>query len=556
MRPRRKKNGARRRVACWLRPLLGLALALAAGCARHETEVQRGDREQVLSRGVGYEVTDLDPQLATGIAEGNVITALFEGLVVEDPRDLHPIPGVAERWEISPDGLTYTFFLRANARWSNGQPVTAQDFVASWQRMLTPSLGADNAGMLEVLQGAEAFQRGLTKDFSQVGARAVDPRTLRVTLEHPTPDFLTRLTHWAWSPLYLPGIAASGPVYARGNPWTRPGRLVGNGPFVLKKWDPHEIIVLAKSPTYWDAGQVRLQAVQLYPIDSVDAEERAFRAGQLHVTDALPLSKIEAYRRDSPQFLRIDPYLGTYYYAFNLRRPYLNDERIRRALALAVDRGAIVDKILRGGETPATAFTPPGLAGYTPAAKLTTDFPEARRLLAEAGYPGGQGLPPFDLLYNNSENHRLIAEAIQEMWRRELGIEVRLVNQELKVVLAARRAGDFQILRGDWIADYAEPGSFLDIWRSDSGNNYGGWSNPDYDALLFAADRTPDASARSALWQKAEALLLAGAPCIPIYHYTHVFLLQPSVQGWYANPLDHHPYKYVWLEDRLAGSAP
>jgi oligopeptide transport system substrate-binding protein len=535
---------------------LWAAAALAAGCLRHETEVQRGNREQVLSRGVGYEVTDLDPQLATGIAEGNIITALFEGLVVEDPRDLHPIPGAAESWDVSPDGLTYTFHLRGGARWSNAEPVTARDFVESWRRILTPSLGAENAGMLHVLQGAEAFHKGLTKDFSEVGAVALDARTLRVTLEHPTPDFLVRLTHWAWSPLYLPAVAAGGPLYKRGNRWTRPGRLVGNGPFVLKSWDPNQLIVLQKSATYWDAGRVRLQAVKLYPIESVDAEERAFRAGQLHVTDAIPVGKIDAYRRENPRFLRVDPYLGTYYYAFNLRRPFLNDARIRRALALAVDRRAIVDNILRGGETAATSFTPPDLAGYGPPAGIATDFPEARRLLAEAGYPGGKGLPPFELLYNNSENHRLIAEAIQEMWRRELGVDVRLANQELKVVLAAREAGDFQIVRGDWIADYAEPGSFLDVWRSDSGNNYGGWSNPDYDALLFAADRTPDLPARRALWRKAESLLLEEVPCIPIYHYTHVFLLQPSVQGWYANPLDHHPYKYVWLEERAPDAPP
>jgi oligopeptide transport system substrate-binding protein len=554
MRLGNKKSTARRGIACGLR--LGLVLLAVSGCLRHETEVERGNRDQVLHRGVGYEVTDLDPQLATGIAEGNIITALFEGLVAEDPHDLHPIPGVAERWEVSPDGVTYTFFLRADARWSNGQAVTAQDFVGAWQRMLTPSLQADNASLLHVLQGAEAFHRGLTKDFAQVGAVAVDARTLRLTLEHPTPDFLVRLTQWAWSPLCLPALAKSGAVYDRGNPWTRPGRLVGNGPFLLKSWEPDQRIVLAKSPTYWDAAHVRLQEVRLYPIDSVDAEERAFRAGQLHVTDAVPVGKIDAYRRDSPQLLRLDPYLGTYYYAFNLRRPGLGDARVRRALALAVDRREIVEKILRGGEAPAPAFTPPGLAGYVPPAGFATDFTAARRLLAEAGYPGGKGLPPFELLYNNSENHRLIAEAIQGMWRRELGVEVSLVNQELKAVLAARRAGDFQILRGDWIADYPEPSSFLDVWRGDSGNNYGGWSNPDYDSLLFTADRTPEAAARAGLWQQAEGLLLDGAPFIPIYHYTHVFLLQPSVQGWYPNLLDHHPYKYVWLEDRASAPAP
>jgi oligopeptide transport system substrate-binding protein len=532
-------------------PFLSLLLAAllpAPGCGRRETAVQRGDRDQILHRGLGYEVTDLDPHLATGIAEGNVLAALFEGLVAEDPHDLHPVPGVAERWETSADGLVYTFFLRGDARWSNGQPVTAQDFVDSWRRILTPSLGAESADLLHVLQGAEAFHRGLTKDFSQVGAVATGPRTLRVTLDHPTANFLARLTHWAWSPVYLPAIAANGAVDRRGNQWTRPGHLVGNGPFVLKSWEPDQLIVVEKSPTYWDAARVRLQAIHFYPTDSLDAEERAFRAGQLHLTDALPDAKVDTYRREAPQLLRIDPYLGTYYYALNLRRPYLGDPRIRRALALAIDRRAIVEKILRGGQTPADTFTPPGLEGYVPAAGLATDPAEARRLLADAGYPGGKGLPPFELLFNNSENHRQIAEAVQEMWRRELGVEARLANQELKVVLASRRTGDFQIVRGSWIADYADPASFLDVWRSQNGNNYTGWSDPGYDALLFAAERTSDTAARIALWQKAEARLLAAVPVIPLYHYTHVFLIQPSVRGWFPTLLDHHPYKYVWLE--------
>lgn len=530
-------------------PLLLLAALLAlAGCGRRESAVQRGNREQVLHRGLGYEVTDLDPQLATGIGEGSVFAALFEGLVSEDPHDLHPVPGVAERWEVSPDGLVYRFYLRADARWSNGQPVTAQDFVDSWRRILTPSLASESADLLDVLQGAEAFHRGVTKDFTTVGAVATGPRTLQVTLDHPTENFLARLTHWAWSPVYLPAIAAGGAVYERGNRWTRPGHLVGNGPFVLESWDSDRRIVVKKSATYWDAARVRLQAIDFYPTDNLEAEERAFRAGQLHLTDALPDGKVEAYRREAPQFLRIDPYLGTYYYAFNLKQPTLDDPRIRRALALAVDRSVIVEKILRGGQTPATSFTPPGLDGYVPAAALGTDIAESRRLLAEAGHPGGQGLPTFELLFNSSENHRLIAEAVQEMWRRELGVEVRLANQELKIVLASRQSGDFQIVRGSWIADTADPASFLDVWRSGNGNNYTGWSDPGYDAALFAAERTADPAARAALWQKAEARLLDAAPVIPIYHYTHVFLIQPSVQGWYPTLLDHHPYKYVWLD--------
>ncbi len=526
----------------------GLCLLSAAGCLKRETAVQRGNREQVLHRGIGNEVTELDPHLVTGVAEGNVLRALFEGLVAEDPVDLHPVPGVAERWDVSTDGLVYTFQLRADARWSNGATVTAQDFVAAYRRILTPTLAADYANMLYILQSAEAFHKGSAPDFAQVGAVAVDARTLRLTLEHPAPYFLSLITNPPWYPVPLATIEKHGSAYQRGNSWTRPGRIVTNGPFGLTKWTPNQVIVVEKFPGYWDAAIVRLKAIHFYPIDSVDAEERAFRAGQLHLTEFAPVSKIDAYRRDSPQLLRLDPYLGTYFYRFNTRRPPLNDVRVRRALALAVDRGAIATKILRGAQRPAFALTPPGTAGYTAAAGIPLDLIAARQLLKEAGFDGGKGLPAIDLLYNSSENHRVIAEALQEMWRRDLGVEVRLTNQELKVAHAARRAGDFQIIRSDWVGDYLDPATFLDILRSDSGNNYTGWANPNYDAALFAAARTTDSAARHALFQQAEALLLEAAPIIPLFHYTHIFLLQPSVKGWHPTLLDHHPYKHVWLE--------
>jgi oligopeptide transport system substrate-binding protein len=528
------------------------ALVLVAlaqpGCARRETAVESGDREQVLHRSLGYEVGSLDPQLAAGIAEQDVASSLFEGLVAEDPRDLHPVPGVAERWDVSPDGLTYTFRLRADARWSDGAEVTAGDFVGSWRRMLTPSLGAEYAEMLDVLRGARAFRRGETRDFSSVGATALDPRTLRVNLDHPVPEFPRLLANPAWYPVPLGTIAANGPLWQRGNPWASPGRMVGNGPFVLESWIADKEIVVKRSPSYWDASAVRLHGIHFYPIDSVEAEERAFRSGQLHVTDAVPVDRIEAYRRDSPGLLRADPYLGTYFYRLNVRRPPLDDVRIRRALSLGVDRAAIVDRILHGEETEARAFTPAGIGDYVPPPGAGTNFDEARRLLAASGHPGGAGLPPLELLYNNSENHRAIAEAIQEMWRRELGIDVRLANQEQKVVLEERRTGAYQVVRSAWIADYASPESFLDIWRTGDGNNQTGWSDRRYDDLLDEASRAGDAASRDALWRQAEQRLLDGAPEIPIYHYSHLFLIRPSVRGWFPTVLDHHPYKHVWLD--------
>jgi oligopeptide transport system substrate-binding protein len=527
--------------------LTAAAAALLTGCGRPETVVAAGDRAQVLHRGIGYEVVDLDPQLVTSAAEQSVIAALFEGLVREDARDLHPVPGVAASWEISPDGLQYLFHLRPEARWSDGTAVTADDFVGSWRRMLTPSLAAENASLLYVLQGAESYHRGASTDFATVGVTALDPHTLRVTLEHPAAYFLSLLCHMAWMPVPLKTIAAHGRIDQRGNAWTKAGTLVGNGPFTLSSWQPDRAIVVKKSAAYWDAGRVRLQEIRFYPIDSVDAEEREFRAGQLHVTDALPVSRVDAYRRESPGLLRTDPYLATYFYRINTRRPFLSDARVRRALALAVDRRAIAEKLLRGGQAPAGAFTPPGMAGYAPGDLLPTDFAAARELLAAAGYPGGAGLPTFHLSLNNSENHRLVAEAVQQGWRRELGVQVELLNQENKTMLAARRTGDYELMRADWVADYPDPSTFLDVWRGNSGNNYTGWSNSDYDAWLFAADRTADAAERGRLWLKAERTLLDAAPIVPIYFYTHVFLLQPSVRGWYPNPLDHHPYQDVWL---------
>jgi oligopeptide transport system substrate-binding protein len=529
-------------------PLLLAGCVALAGCSRVGTNVSTGDRDQVLHRGIAVDLADLDPQLATDTTYYTVLSSLLEGLVSEDPVDLHPVPGAAERWDVSPDGLTYTFYLRAGALWSDGTPLTSQDFIASWNRILTPAFGATYASMLYVIQGAEAFNRG-DGDFSQVGLHAPDARTLTVTLEHRAPWFLSMLSSPAWMPVPIATLSKYGSVTQRGNPWAIPGRWVGNGPFVLKEWDRGQQIVVSKSPTYWDAARVRLREIHFHFFDSVDSEERAFRSGQLHVTEALPAGKIGTYRKDAPNLLRLDPLLGTLFIRLNVRRPGLEDPRVRQALAFAIDRTVIVDRVLRGGQRPAFSFTPPGLGGYEadPVQRLQLD--EATRLLAESGHPGGAGLPVFELLYVDFNNYREVVEAVQEMWRRDLGVQVRLVNEELKSTEEARRAGAYDLLLSSWIADYAEPSAFLDMWRGDSGNNFTGWSNPDYDALIFKSARTPDSAGRDLLYGNAERMLLGDAPIIPIYHYTHVFLIQPSVRGWNSTLLDHHPYKDVWLGD-------
>ncbi len=541
---------SRARFAFTLRLATALALgsALLSGCAKRETTVERANRDGVLHLSIGSEPSDLDPHTVTGTADAKIIQALFEPLVSFEPGTLAPVPGLAERWELSADGRTYTFHLRAGAQWSNRDPITAQDCVDSWRRMLTPSLGAEYAYFLYLLRGAEDYHKGRTTDFSTVGVAAPDTRTLVVTLTHPAPYFLPILLNSPWRPIHLRSIAAVGDPYTRATRWTRPGTLVSSGPFVLQEWTLNQRVVVAKSPTYWDRAHVRLNAVHFLPLDNIEVEERAFRSGQLHLTWSLPLAKVLPLQREKSPVLRIDPLLETQFFRFNVRRPPLDNPRLRRALSLAIDRDTIVQKILPGGRQPAPTFVPPLLTGYTPPARRGFDPAAARQLLAEAGHAGGAGLPPLEILFDNSEIVRLVAEAIQQMWRRELGLDLRLLNQEKKTVYASRRSGDYQIVLGSWTADYLDATTFLDMWRSDSGNNQTGWSDPAYDALAARADTMADPVARAAVLAQAESLVLDAAPIAPVYFNTHVFLIHPSVKGWQPTPTDHTDFRTVWLE--------
>lgn len=527
----------------------GLALLLGfTACSNRESRVIEGNRNQVLHLSNGTEPEDIDPHVVTGVPEHNIITSLIEGLVSEDPKNLKPVPGTAESWDISEDGTVYTFHLRENARWTNGERVTAQDFVASFKRILTPSLGAKYAYMLFVMKNAEAYNTGSITDFSQVGAKAIDEGTLEITLNHSTPYFLSLLNHYTWFPVPLETIKKHGPIDERGNRWTRPENFVGNGPFKLKEWRMNDVLIVEKNPTYWDADTVRLNEIRFYPIDSEDTDERGFRAGQTHNVYNLPQSKIDPYKQEHPDLLRIEPYAGTYFYRINVTKPPLNDVRVRKALSIAIDREALVENVTRGGQIPGTFYTPPDIAGYTTRARVSSDLEEAKRLFADAGYPDGKDFPSIEILYNTNEGHRNIAEAIQEMWRKNLNIQATLVNQEWKVYLDAQRNLAYDVSRAGWIGDYVDPNSFLDMWTSYSQQNQTGWSDPEYDRLIDEAGKTTDSEARLEIFQKAEALLLDAMPIIPIYIYTRVYALQPSVKGWYPTILDHHPYKHIYLE--------
>ena len=536
-----------RACAVW-RALVPLLLGLGACSADFESNVDSGTRDKVLHVGNGAEPQDLDPHVVTGIPEHNLIIALNEGLVGKDPRDLSIRPAVAESWRVSADGRTYTFLLRENARWSDGAALTAEDFVASWRRALSPGLANAYAYMLYPLKNAAAFHRGEIEDFAQVGVKAADNHRLTVELHRPTPYFLQLLDHYSYFPVPVAVIKKHGEIDERGSRWTRPGNHVGNGPYRLKEWSMHRVIAVEKNPRYWDAAKVGIKAIKFYPIDNVVTEERMFRAGQLHITSAAPPGKLQDYRCRGDPALRVEPYLGTYYYAFNTAVPALRDRRVRLALAMSIDRDSIVSKITRGGQSPAYCFTPPDANGYTARARMEYDVGRARALLAAAGFPDGAGFPELTITYNTSDGHRKIAVAAQAMWKQALNIDVALLNQEWKVYLDTTKNGDYEIARAAWIGDYLDPNTFLDLFKTDGGNNITNWSNAEYDALLRAAAETSEQQRRYEHFQQAEALLLAEAPIIPIYTYTRQMLMSPDVKGYHANILDHRAYKFMSLE--------
>ncbi len=524
-----------------------LLLLPHSACKPGQSIVEQARANQILHVGNGQEPQELDPHIITGVSEIKILSALFEGLVGQDPANLDPIPGAAESWDISPDGLSYTFHLRPGLKWSDGKTLKAEDFAYSFQRALTPEVAAPNAYLLYVLKNAAAFYRGEVP-FTDVGVNALDDRTLKLQLDHPAPYLLSLLAHPVWFPLQREAVASQGDALGRSPGWTRPGKLVSNGPFRLNDWKVNGFVQVVKNPHYWDAERTRLNQIYFYPTESREAEERAFRAGQLHITEAMPVSKVGFYREQDHPSLQIDPYLGTYYLQLNIRNPVLADARVRRALGLAIDRDLIVQSITRGGQQPAWHFTPPGTGGYTAEITGRKNTELARELLAQAGYPGGEGLPTLSYLYNTSENNKAIAEALQEMWRQNLGLSVELINQEWKVYTHSRETGQFDILRSSWIGDYLDATSFLDVWTSQSGNNFTGWNSPEYDHHLARARLSNVASQRFEQFEKAEGLLMREQPIIPLYFYTSVYLKHQSVKGFYPTLLNYHPWKFIYLD--------
>lgn len=523
--------------------LLGL---LMAACGR-PLAVERAQEEGFLLLGNGPDPQALDPQITTGTSELNIHMALFEGLVSPDPRTLEPVPAVAESWEVSEDGRRYVFSLRSSARWSDGSQVTAEDFVFAWKRMLSPELAAPNAWMLYAIDAAESYNKNEVGS-EELGIRALDSETLELRLEAATPYLLDMMMHPAWFPVHRPTIERWGDVHDRSNRWAETGRHVGNGPFKLREWRANVWVETVANPYYWDADTVSLNGIRFMVYEEPSAQERAFLGGQLHVSSTVPPARISWWKRERSEELHLDPYLGTYYVLVNHRHPQLSDPRIRKALSLAVDRRALVENLLGAGEIAAHSFVPESMPGYD-APQMPGFNPErARELLVEAGYPGGNGFPRIQYLYNTSENHRRIAEALQGMWEQHLGISIELYNQEWRVYLDRRERGDYALARAVWIGDYVDPDTFLSLWSTGSGRVWSGWEQPEFDALMLRANQEQDADKRMQQLAQAEHILLEEQAVIPLYFYVSSSLKRPEVKGWHPTLLNWHPYKHLYFD--------
>lgn len=501
---------------------------------------------QVLHRGNGEEPKTLDPHQAEGVPSANILRDLFEGLTTTSP-DGRIVSGAAEHWNISRDGLIYTFYLREDARWSNGDPVTAGDFVWSFRRAVDPATGASYGRMLAPVENAQAILAGQLEPDA-LGMEALNPRTIQIRLGDPTPYFLGLLTHPTTYPVHRPSVEAHGDSHML------PGRLVSNGAYRLVDWQVRARIVLEKNPYFHDADNVLIEQVIHYPFEDENAEFQRFRAGDLAWTYQVPSARFNWLRTNLDQALVISPWFGTYFFAYNLtREPFSDNLPLRRALNLAVDRAIITEKVTRFGEIPTFNLVPPGLPDYDPPEPEITTWTqtereeEARRLYRRAGYSKANPLE-VELRYNTSENHRKIAVAVAAMWKQVLGVRTRLINEEFRVFLqnrAQRRVT--QVFRAGWIGDYQDAFTFLELFHSGHGRNDAGYNVPRYDRLLeqIAGERIP--ARRRNLMMEAERILLDDQVVLPLYIYVTKRLVDPRLKGWQENIMDFHLTRYMYF---------
>jgi oligopeptide transport system substrate-binding protein len=536
----------------WNRRLaLAGGAALAAGGATWALHRPQQSRRQIAAAGVYRRgnVTEphtLDPIMSSGVQEFEIISDLMVGLMTQNAAG-EPIPGMATHWETSGDGLTWTFHLR-EAQWSDGEQVTADDFVFSWRRILDPATAASYSYFLYLVKNAIAINGGKLPGTA-LGARAVDARTFEVQLVHPAPYLLEMLTHVATMPLprHL--------VEAKGAQWARPGTYVGNGPFVLKQWIPNEYILVEKNPRFYDAANVALNRVFFYPTDDYGVGLQRFRAGELDFQQRFPEQQIAWIRKNLPQTINPLPMLITDIIAFNHKRKPFDDIRVREAINLALNREAITGRILRAGHLPAYAIVPPGIANYPHATGLRfrgMPYPErlerARGLMQEAGYNAGRRLETSYMIRATAPGiYRAVAAAIQQMLA-QVFVDIAILPNDMQVFYPAIQAHDFDIAQSGWVADFNDASTFLDLYRTGGGDNWGEYSNPMFDAMLNSAQHDVDLQSRGRKLAAAETIVLNDYAAAPLFYWVNLNLTWPYVKGFEVNPMDYHRSRWVSID--------
>lgn len=495
----------------------------------------------------GGDPTSLDPQKVSGDWENRIVGELFEGLVTEDP-DAAAIPGMAESWTISDDGLTYTFDLRDGVTWTDGQPVKASDFVFAFQRLMNPETAAEYAYLQYTIKNAEAINSGEITDPGMLGARAIDDDTLEITLENPAPYFIDGLMHYTAYPV------PQHVVEEHGAEWVRLENIVTNGPYKATEWVPGSHVSMTKNVDHYAAAEMAIENVTFHVLEDESAALKRYRAGEFDILTAFPTDQFEWMQENLPGQARVAPYAGLYYYVVNHNQPPFDDIRVRKALSKAINREVIGPQILGTGEEPAYSWVPPGLPNYDQVATVDwKDLPyqekvaEAKALLEEAGFNEDNPLE-LQLRYNTNENHKRIAVAIAAMWK-PLGVEVELYNTEVKVHYDELQRNVLEVARAGWLADYFDADNFLNLLKSDVSYNYGRYNNPEFDALLNQANATTDLVARAELLYQAERIAMDDVAAIPIYYYMSRNVVSPRVEGFVDNAKDIHRTRWLTLTD-------
>ena len=519
-----------------------------AGCGGEKTQSVSGNKkEQIIRYNLGAEPETLDPAKMTGMIEGTIANAVFEGLVRYDSQNRLQ-PAIAKEWDISDNGLVYTFKLR-DASWDNGDPVTAEDFRFSWLRVLDPETASDYAYQLYYIKGAEEYNSGTGK-AEDVAIKVKDSKTLEVTLKAPARQFLGLTAFYTLMPLNKKVVREHSEWYKTVENYS------GNGPFKLGKWEHKQKITLVKNPLYWDAQNVHLEKLEIYLLEDDNTAYTMYKTGRLDFVERTPAQEIAA-KRSEPDF-HIFPDLATEFYRFNVNRKPLDNPKVRKALAMAIDREGIVNHITQAGEKPAYAYIPFGFVDDTGSGDFrekggnsyfSEDIAEARKLLAEAGYPGGQDFPELYLQFNGGDRNRLIAEAVQEMWRKNLGIEIMLAPKEWQIYLKDQAEMNYDISRSGWGPDYLDPMTFMDLFVSEGGNNNTGWSSPDYDSLIAKANSSGDNAVRLMAMHEAEEILMKEMPIMPIYFYVNDNLIKENIKDVIIPPFGTYAdFKNAYVE--------